>query len=124
MGDSRPPGSAPVNVVNSYARRRGGRVEVVLADPATPLDSGDPVVVLRDGRQRVRSAATVVDDARGRRLVASFPLAELGDGQYRVVVRTADARTSAGLRLLVQGDRPVVLLWGDRPSRPLPDDSA
>ena len=118
MGDSRPPGSAPVNLVNSYALRRAGQVEVVLADPAPPLDSDDAVMFLRAGPKRVRSRASLVDDARGRRLVASFPDDDLADGQYRVVVRVSDTRTRPGVRLLVQGERPVVLLWGDRPARP------
>jgi hypothetical protein len=33
-------------------------------------------------------------------------------------VRVSDTRTRPGVRLLVQGERPVVLLWGDRPARP------
>jgi hypothetical protein len=104
--------------VNSYALRRAGRIEVVLADPAPPLDADGAVMVLRAGRERVRSRATVVDDGRGRRLVASFAEEELADGQYRVVVRTSETRSRPGVRLLVQGQRPVVLLWGDRPTRP------
>jgi hypothetical protein len=124
VGDSRPPDAAPVDLVNSYARRRPGRVEVVLAAPAPPLDSADAVMVLRAGAARVRSRATVVDDARGRRLVASFPEDELGDGQYRLVVVSSGIRSKPGLRLLVQGRRPVVLLWGDRPNRPQADVEA
>ena len=118
MGDSRPPDSAPVDLVNSYARRRGDRVEVVLADPSPPIDTTGAVVVLRREGRGVRAGADVLDDARGRRLVASFPAEDLDDGQWRVVVRVANERTNPGLRLLVQGRRPVVLLWGDRPTRP------
>ena len=118
MGDSRPPGSAPVDLVNSYALRRGDRVEVSLAEPSAPMVAEGAVMVLRQGDRRLRSEASVVDDARGRRLVASFASGDLDDGQYRVVVRADEVRTKAGVRLLVQGRRPVVLLWGDRPARP------
>src|SRR3954468_24942298 len=118
MGDSRPPDSAPLDLVNSYARRRGDRVEVVLADPIPPMDTEGAVVVLRLEGRRVRSGAELLDDERGRRLVATFPADELGDGQWRVIVRAAAERTNPGVRLLVQGRRPVVLLWGDRPTRP------
>jgi len=118
MGDSRPPESASADLVNSYARRRGDRVEVVLADPAPPMDAEGAVVVLRREGRRLRSQAQLLDDERGRRLVASFPADGLDDGQWRVIVRVANQRTSPGVRLLVQGRRPVVLLWGDRPTRP------
>jgi hypothetical protein len=120
VGDSKPPESAPVNLVNSYARRRGGLVEVVLADPQPPLDAEGAVMVLRRGgrdAERVRATASLVDDARGRRLVAAFPSDAVGDGQWRVVVRAGGRRTAPGVRLLVQGRRPTVLLWGDRPTR-------
>ena len=93
MGDSRPPDSAPVDLVNSYARRRGDRVEVDLADPAPPIDAEGAVVVLRREDRRLRSGGELLDDERGRRLVASFPADGLDDGQWRV-------------------------LWGDRPTRP------
>jgi hypothetical protein len=118
MGDSRPPDTALVDLVNSYARRRADRVEVVLADPTPPMDAEGAVVVLRRDGRGVRAGAGLLDDERGRRLVASFPADSLDDGQWRVIVRTANERTKPGLRLLVQGRRPVVLLWGDRPTRP------
>jgi hypothetical protein len=118
VGDSRPPDSALVDLVNSYARRREDRVEVVLADPAPPMDADGAVLVLRRDGRRVRSGAELLHDARGRRLVASFPADALDDGQWRVIVRAGGARTAPGVRLLVQGRRPLVLLWGDRPTRP------
>ncbi len=118
MGDSRPPDSAPLDLVNSYARRRAGSIEVALADPAEALAAEDAVMVLRHDGRRVRSRAGVVDDERGRRLVASFPAGQVDDGQWRVIVRASGERTTPGVRLLVQGPRPVVLLWGDRPTRP------
>jgi hypothetical protein len=118
MGDSRPPASMPVDLVNSYALRRGDRVEVSLAEPSAAMVAQGAVMVLRQDGRRIRSEASVVDDARGRRLVASFASGDLDDGQYRVVVRADDVRTKVGARLLVQGRRPVVLLWGDRPAAP------
>jgi len=118
VGDSRPPDSAILDLVNSYARRLADRIEVVLADPAPALAAEGAVMVLRRDGRRVRSDAGLVDDARGRRLVASFPADQVGDGQWRVIVRAAGERTAPGVRLLVQGPRPVVLLWGDRPTRP------
>lgn len=118
MGDSRPPEAAPLDLVNSYARRRGDRVEVVLAQPEAGLAVDGATVVLRSGDERRRATGALVDDARGRRLVASFPAERLTDGQWAVVVRHDGNRTRAGVRLLVQGERPVVLLWGSRPTRP------
>jgi hypothetical protein len=118
VGDSKPPASAPVNLVDSYARRRGRRAEVVLAEPNPPLDGDGLVMVLRREDQRLRSPAKLVDDDRGRRLVASFPADDLTDGQWRVILRVAGERVAPPVRLLVQGRRPMVLLWGSRPARP------
>ena len=109
-----------MNLVNSYGRRRGELVEVVLADPSPSLTSGRAVMVLRRGGpdgQRLRAPAQLLDDARGRRLVAAFPADALADGQRRLIVRAGGQRTPPGVRLLVQGRRPTVLLWGDRPTR-------
>jgi hypothetical protein len=104
-------GGAPVNRVDSYAVRTGHRVDLVLSDPESSWDA-EVVVVLRRGERRLRSAASLVDDIDGRRLVASFPADALADGQYRAVVRVAGAPVRTGARLVVDGDLPVVLRWG------------
>lgn len=110
-------GATPVSPVNSYAVGLGDRVDVVLADPVAPLDAGRATVVLRRGDQRMRAAASLVDGGgRGRRLVATFAAGDLTDGQYLLLVRGGGSRVKPGVRLLVQGDLPLVLRWGDRVS--------
>ena len=67
---------------------------MVIADPAPPMDAEGAVVVLRREGRRLRSEAQALNDERGRRLVASFPADGLDDGQWRVVVRAANERTT------------------------------
>lgn len=120
MGDSKPPAAA-VDLLDSYARRVGDDVEVVLVDPEGVVSHGD-AVVLRRGERRREAPAEVVEDGHGRRALVRVPRADLGNGQWGLRVRAgADGATPQplGCRLLVQGDRPLVLLWGQRgaPSR-------
>ncbi|NYG56873.1 hypothetical protein [Nocardioides perillae] len=127
MGDSRPP-QAAIDLVDSYARRVGDDVEVVLSDPDHVVSSGD-VVELRRGEQRHRARAEVVDDDRGRRALVRVARGELRNGTY-ALRRVGGSRGAGdvgdgpaedvpevlplGCRLLVQGERPLVLLWGQR----------
>ena len=120
MGMSQPP-DVPVDLVASYARRRGDSVEIVIGDPTFRdpafLTADAPVVaVLRSDRRRVRVPATIVDDARGRRLVISCPRTRLGRGTWTITLRADGRRQRVDARLLVQGQRPLVLLWGAKGS--------
>ncbi|WP_157551281.1 hypothetical protein, partial [Nocardioides jensenii] len=71
MGDSRPP-AAVIDLVDSYARRRDGRVEIVLANPEFPVGAG-AALVLRQDTRTIKAPARLVEDASGRRLVATLP---------------------------------------------------
>ena len=125
MPKSKPP-AAEIDLVDSYARRDGDDVELSLARPTLAVPDG-AVIVLRGAGGRHVAEPVMRDDAGGPRLVARVPRAALGDGTYVVRLRTADASMRLGCRLLVQGERPLVLLWGDKPptstlpvSRPAP----
>ena len=118
MGDSLPP-PAEFDLVGSFARRRGTDVEIVLADPKIEIGAAAAVVTLARGRQSVEATGTLAVGPRGRRLVVRAPRAALTDGNWSLTLRTgADSLEPLAARLLVQGDRPLVLLWGakDKPS--------
>ena len=42
---------------------------------------------------------------------------ELGDGTWAVIFRTNEERQRVNVRLLVQGERPLSLLWGAKAGR-------
>ncbi|SHH23030.1 hypothetical protein SAMN05443575_3486 [Jatrophihabitans endophyticus] len=113
MGDSLPP-SADFDLVGSYARRRGADVEIVLADPKENL-AGVEALTLTCGDRKAVATAALSTQPSGSALVARLPRGKVRDGIWNVAlgknVRNAQ-RLNA--RLLVQGDRPLVLLWGDR----------
>jgi hypothetical protein len=109
---SKPP-AAEIDLVDSYARRVGDEVELSLARPAMEVPDGAVIVLRADGGRHAEEPE-MTDDAGGRRLVARLPRAALGDGTYVVRLRTADGSLRLGCRLLVQGERPLVLLWGDK----------
>ncbi|QIX25389.1 hypothetical protein ncot_01380 [Nocardioides sp. JQ2195] len=123
MGNSRPP-AAVIDLVDSYARRRNGQVEIVLADPQSPIGE-NPVLVLRQDQRKLKAPAQLVEDESGRRLVATLAPGNLR-GTWRIALKSdAGPRVRVEARLLVQGPkRPVVLLWGRNPgpSR-LPDSN-
>lgn len=114
MGSSLPP-AASIDLVGSFARRRGLDIEIVLAEPE--LVHGEDVVSLElsKGRRRVATTASVVhrDDGK-RQVVARAPRANLTDGTWSLTLETAgaDSAERVDARLLIQGERPVVLLWG------------
>lgn len=112
MGNSRPP-RADVDLVDSYARRLGDELEVVLASPGFDLTE-DTEVILRRRNARHASVPSLVDDERGRRVVVRFPRAELSDGTWVLRLRARNQGRDLGCRLLVQGARPLVLLWGSK----------
>lgn len=119
MGDSRPP-EAAIDLVDSYARRVGDDVEVVLSDPDGVVAPG-ATVELRRGEQRHRASVEVVDaehGEHGRRALVRLPRADLRNGTYALRLAAAgddgEGARPLGCRLLVQGERPLVLLWGQR----------
>ena len=112
MGISAPP-PANVDLVGSYARRRGTEVELVLWEPTEAL--GATAMVLRRAGVDVDGSVALVEDERGRRLVCRAPQARLTDGQWSLhLVDTDEEPHRVAARLLVQGRRPVVLLWGGK----------
>lgn len=124
MGKSQPPPAA-VDLVASFVRRRDADVEIVLGEPAVEAASG--TLVLSHDRRSVRADATLVDGGSGRRLVARAPRRSLTNGIWQMRLESGTDRSAQpiGSRLLVQGHRPLVLLWGakTRPSlvpRPRP----
>jgi hypothetical protein len=110
VGKSLPP-PAVVDLVGSYARRRGEDVEIVLSDPQFAVTT--PALVLTKGSTSVDGLAELVDAGSARRLVGRFPRRRLTNGIWSLALRS-DERSDEPIdaRLLVQGDRPLVLLWG------------
>jgi hypothetical protein len=112
MGDSLPP-PAEFDLVDSFARRRGADAEIVLAEPKTDLAGGGLTVRLALGRTKVEAEAEASETADGRRLVVRVPRSRLTDGAWSLaVVRPGGDVAPLAARLLVQGERPLVLLWG------------
>ena len=110
MGSSQPP-ATEVDLVDSYARLVGGEVEVVLADPGPGIR--DRATAILRGRNVVqRGHLTLLDEDNGRRGVVRFERSTLVDGQYAVLLEAGADERPLGCRLLVQGARPLVLLWG------------
>lgn len=126
MGSSLPP-PATIDLVSSYARLRGADVEIVLAKPELSHGNQGLSLLLGKGRVSVPASAELVEGDGGQRLVARAPRSRLTDGTWSLVLETAGADRSERVdaRLLVQGDRPLVLLWGatGKSSR-LPDRNA
>jgi hypothetical protein len=122
MGDSLPP-KATVDLVASYARRRGDHVEIVLAEPTELLD-GDTWATLRRGEDRVRAQLRLDTTGDERRYVVTCERSALSDGRWALFLQgEGDQEQRVNARLLVDGDRPLSLLWGTHPpksSRPMP----
>lgn len=116
MGSSRPP-KADISLVDSYAHRSGVNARLVLADPRVEVPAEATALLRhRKAHAELEVSCGLIDDERGRRLVIQVPLASLRDGIWTIRLRTADGTSSLGCRLLVQGDRPLVLLWGAKAS--------
>jgi hypothetical protein len=108
MGDSLPP-PATFDLVDSFARRR---------DPKTELIEANAVVRLKYGKRSVDAAGQLVQSPAGRRLTVRAPRNQFVNGIWSMSVQTeADGFVPLAARLLVQGDRPLVLLWGATPGR-------
>jgi hypothetical protein len=115
MGLSLPP-PATLDLVGSYARRRGDVVELVLARSDLPSTSGPIVVRLTKGSSVVTGSAEVREAGEGSDVVGSVPVRSLTDGIWGIGLGGAgdDEFAPVTARLLVQGARPVVLLWGEQ----------
>jgi hypothetical protein len=112
MGDSLPP-PAEFDLVDSFARLRGTEAEIVLAEPKTEIADDGVSVRLQQGGQSLDAPAEATDSGLGRRLVVRVPRNRLTDGTWSLaVVRPDGSIAPLAARLLVQGARPLVLLWG------------
>jgi len=122
MGNSLPP-PAEFDLVDSFARVRGSDVEIVLGEPKTDI-ADDGVTVRLELTGRTVTAQAMLVQEGGRRLVVRAPRSQFSDGVWSLAVIHADGSVAPlAARLLVQGQRPLVLLWAPRPvarrSRPV-----
>ncbi|MGN6609318.1 MAG: hypothetical protein ACTHMS_20185 [Jatrophihabitans sp.] len=103
--------ASPVDITleDSHARLRGDAVEIVLGAAVVP--GGSLSARLRKGRRAVDFTAT----ADGDRIVLRGPRAGLVDGAWTIALTADGASQAVEARLLVQGARPLVLLYGARP---------
>lgn len=114
MGSSKPP-AASIDLVGSYARRRDSDIEIVLAEPELAHGEAGLTLRLSKGRRHVATAARVIHPDGGKlQVVARAPRANFADGTWSLTLETAgaDRAEQVDARLLVQGERPLVLLWG------------
>lgn len=111
MGNSQPPQASGFDLVNSFAHRTGSEIRLVLADPAVEVPP-EAAFVLRRGGTDVRGEGELAVDDAGRRLVVRAPLAELTNGEWSLHLAADGGPAQLDCRLLVQGERPPVLLWG------------
>jgi hypothetical protein len=113
MGLSLPP-PATLDLVGSYARRTGDSVELVLARSDLPSSIGGLVVRLTRGAHSVTGTAQVRASGEGSDVLAQVPAGQLSDGIWQIGLggEGDDEFAPVTARLLVQGPRPVVLLWG------------
>lgn len=117
MGNSLPPPAA-FDLISSFARVMGAEIEVLLADPKVELAAPTVDVGLRRGRQVVIAAGMIEHSATGVRVIVRVPRNAVTDGTWTLSIeREPAAPERIDARLLVQGDRPVVLLWGARDPR-------
>ena len=115
MGLSLPP-PATLDLVGSYARRRADTVELVLARSDLPASSDALVVRLTKSVHAVTGTARVRQTEDGSDVVATIPSGALQDGIWQIGLGAQgdDEFAPVSARLLVQGPRPVVLLWGEK----------
>jgi hypothetical protein len=113
VGSSLPP-PAGIDLVSSFARCRGSDVEIVLAEPKLEHQGEGACLELRRGAVRVPATVRLEDQDGERRVVATAPRDQLRDGTWSLTISTPGAERAERVdaRLLVQGRRPMVLLWG------------
>jgi hypothetical protein len=110
MGDSKPP-NADFDLVDSYARRRGADIEIFLADPHADLQAATALTLSRSGDE-VQVAMEPAQSPNGPVLVARVPADRLTNGRWTLHATSESGSKQISARLLLQGRRPVVLLWG------------
>ena len=122
MGNSLPP-PASFDLVDSVARTRDGDVELVLANPTIDDLASPPVLVLKQGKRTLEAAGALVGEPDERRLTVRAPRARVTDGIWSIAAKTASGgQQPIQARLLVQANRPLVLLWGAKtPDRTEPE---
>jgi len=112
-------GQLAVDHVDSCARLRDSDVELVLSGLPGDVGDGAKLVLSRDGI--TATAAVEIRESGDRRdLVARTPRTMLSDGQWGLTLSASEELT-VDARLLVQSDRPLVLLPGaSRPRSAVP----
>ncbi len=115
MGSSLPP-PATLDLVGSAARRDGDTVELLLVRAQVPEGDGALTVTLTRGQQVVHAPAEATAAEGGQDVVVRVPARELSDGRWAIALgrESAEQLSPVTARLLVQGRRPLVLLWGQR----------
>lgn len=108
MGNSMPP-AASFDLVDSVARVRGDDIEVVLVNPKIDDLVSPPVLVLTRGKRTVEASGELGDG----RLTVHAARGSVTDGIWSIAAKTTTgAKQRIQARLLVQANRPLVLLWG------------
>jgi hypothetical protein len=112
----RRPAPLPLDLVGSCARRSVNG-DVLLSVAGLPTwHVGEVLLHLRQGPRRRRTTARLTASSRldhAADLVATVPRAVLSDGVWTLsVALPGEPVRPLDARLLVQGRRPVVLLWG------------
>ncbi len=112
MGSSLPPPST-IDLVGSFSRLDGSEVEVVLSGPAEHLRQ-ETTVTFAKGAQRVPGQASWSDQSERGELTLRAPRDHFNNGSWGILL--GEQRVRIGARLLIQGERPTVLLWGAKSS--------
>lgn len=111
------------DVAWSLVRRRGDRIEISLAMPAT-LAAGETSIRLTQGEKSVSAQATVAPGEHGPMLTAQLPATRLPRGRWRVFLGDG---TRVAARIVSHPGQPIALLIGTAPkpgrSRPTPRHS-
>lgn len=101
-----------LDLVGSYARTRGGQIEVVLSAPEIDL-SGVTGARFVQGGETASGAVRMATVGERTQAIVTVDRARLTNGQWKVALVDLAATHLVDARLLVQPEnRPVVLLWG------------
>jgi hypothetical protein len=119
MGSSLPP-PATLDLVGSFARRDGDTIELLFARAEVPAGEGDLLLTMTSGGAVAHAPARLRPAPTGQDVVVRVPESEVGDGVWSLELGrpSAEAPSPVTARLLIQGRRPVVLLWGPTIGQP------
>jgi hypothetical protein len=107
------PHPSRIDHVASHVRLRDGQIDLEIVGPQVEISRRHPKLTLRQGPQRVDGRADFIKHDDVRTVSATIPRADLSDGIWRIFLRPGGNRpTRLDARLLVQGQRPLVLLLG------------